>query len=174
MIQRGKTRLKTTAPIATPVPICLRTTNTIVRTIAAAIPRNDVPDLLGDPGPGPPLVHQRTWRVRGGDVLEPVGLSQQRQRRDDGRRPGKWTTALGTGALLSKASFDLQTGDQNVGLGPLTADRYYGMGVVYTNGRIFTNPQFDGYTGVLGYLPAKKPTVAVASTFAPKGDITVS
>jgi D-alanyl-D-alanine carboxypeptidase len=87
---------------------------------------------------------------------------------------GKWTTALGTGALLSKSSFDLQTGDQNVGLGPLTADRYYGMGVIYTNGWIFTNPQFDGYTGVLGYLPAKKATVAVASTFAPKGDITVS
>ena len=87
---------------------------------------------------------------------------------------GKWTTALGTGALLSKGSFDLQTGDQNVGLGPLTADRYYGMGVAYTNGWIFTNPQFDGYTGVLGYLPAKKATVAVASTFGPKGDITVS
>jgi hypothetical protein len=87
---------------------------------------------------------------------------------------GRWTTALGTGALLSKASFDVQTGDQNVGLGPLTADRYYGMGVVYANGWIFTNPQFDGSTVVLGYLPAKKATVAVASTFAPKSDITVS
>ena len=87
---------------------------------------------------------------------------------------GKWTTALGTGALLSKKSFDLQTGRQNVGLGPLTANRYYGMGVVHVNGWIFTNPQFDGYTGVLGYLPAKKATVAVASTFGPKGDITVS
>jgi D-alanyl-D-alanine carboxypeptidase len=87
---------------------------------------------------------------------------------------GRWTTALGTGALLSKGSFDLQTGDQNVGLGPLTADHYYGMGVIFTKGWIYTNPQFDGYTGVIGYLPAKKATVAVASTFGPKGDISVS
>ena len=87
---------------------------------------------------------------------------------------GKWTTALGTGKLLSKESFDLQTGDQNVGLGPLTADRHYGMGVVIVNGWTLTNPQFDGYTGVIAHLPAKKATVVVASTFGPKGDISVS
>ena len=87
---------------------------------------------------------------------------------------GKWTTALGTGKLLSKESFDLQTGDQNVGLGPLTADKHYGMGVVIVNGWTLTNPQFDGYTGVIAHLPAKKATVVVASTFGPKGDISVS
>jgi D-alanyl-D-alanine carboxypeptidase len=86
---------------------------------------------------------------------------------------GKWTKALGTGSLLSKRSHDLQVGDQNVGLGPLTASTYYGMGVVLTKGWLFTNPQVDGYTGVIGYLPAKKATVVVASTFSPKGDISV-
>jgi len=87
---------------------------------------------------------------------------------------GKWTHALGTGKLLSKKSFGLQTGDQNVGLGPLTADKHYGMGVAYVDGWNLTNPQFDGYTGVIGYLPAKKATVVVASTFGSKGDISVS
>ena len=86
---------------------------------------------------------------------------------------GKWTRALGKGTLLSKRSYDLQVGDQNVGLGPLTADFHYGVGVAYAKGWIFTNPQFDGYTGVIGYLPAKKTAVVVASTFAPKGDISV-
>lgn len=86
---------------------------------------------------------------------------------------GKWTQALGKGTLLSKRSYVLQVGDQNVGLGPLTADFHYGVGVAYAKGWIFTNPQFDGYTGVIGYLPAKKTAVVVASTFAPKGDISV-
>jgi D-alanyl-D-alanine carboxypeptidase len=86
---------------------------------------------------------------------------------------GKWAQALGTGSLLSQQSHDLQIGDQNVGLGPLVADRYYGIGVVYGNGWIYTNPQFNGYTAVVAYLPAKKVAVVIASTFAPKGDITV-
>ena len=86
---------------------------------------------------------------------------------------GRWTRALGTGALLTKRSYDLQVGDQNVGLGPLTADEYYGVGVIVDHGWILTNPQFDGYTGVIAYLPSKKATVVVASTFGPKGDISV-
>jgi hypothetical protein len=42
---------------------------------------------------------------------------------------GKWARALGEGTLLWKRSHDLQVGDQNVGLGPLTADTYDGLGV---------------------------------------------
>jgi D-alanyl-D-alanine carboxypeptidase len=86
---------------------------------------------------------------------------------------GKWTRALGTGSLLSKRSHDLQVGDQNVGLGPLTEQAHYGVGVIISHGWIYSNPQFNGYTGVIGYLPAKKATVVIASTFTPKGDITV-
>lgn len=84
---------------------------------------------------------------------------------------GKWTQALGTGSLLSKRSYRLQVGDQNVGLGPLTKLTHYGVGVIISHDWIYTNPQFNGYTGVIGYLPAKKATVVVASTFTPKGDI---
>jgi D-alanyl-D-alanine carboxypeptidase len=86
---------------------------------------------------------------------------------------GKWTRALGTGSLLWKRSYHLQVGDQNVGLGPLTELTHYGVGVIISHDWIYTNPQCDGYTGVIGYLPAKKATVVVAGTFTPKGDISV-
>ena len=84
---------------------------------------------------------------------------------------GRFARALGTGSLLTEASHELQVGDGNVGLGPLTAKRYYGMGVAVTNGWIFSNPQIDGYTGVVSYLPQKKAAVVVFATFAPGGDI---
>jgi CubicO group peptidase (beta-lactamase class C family) len=42
---------------------------------------------------------------------------------------GRWTRALGTGALLTPASREQQVGMQAVGLGPLTPEGYYGMGL---------------------------------------------
>lgn len=86
---------------------------------------------------------------------------------------GKWSRALGTGSLLSKRSHQLQVGDQNVGLGPLTEKFHYAMGAVVANDWIFTNPQVDGYTGVVAYLPAKKASITVSAAFGPTGDISV-
>ena len=77
---------------------------------------------------------------------------------------GKWAKALGTGSLLTPHSHALQVGPQNVGLGPLTAKVYYGMGLGVTNGWIATNPQLLGYNGVVSYLPSKRIAVVVFTT----------
>jgi D-alanyl-D-alanine carboxypeptidase len=82
---------------------------------------------------------------------------------------GKWAQAFGTGSLLSRQSHALQVGPQNVGLGPLTADNYYGMGLGVGNGWIAANPQLLGYNGVVSYLPAKRAAVVVFATQGPGG-----
>ena len=78
-----------------------------------------------------------------------------------------WSRALGTGQVLTKRSHRLQTGDQNVGLGPLTEKTHYGMGAVITNDWIFTNPQVDGYNSVVAYLPERQVAVTVAQQYIP-------
>jgi CubicO group peptidase (beta-lactamase class C family) len=80
---------------------------------------------------------------------------------------GKWAAALGTGSLLSGPSRGLQLGPGNVGLGPLTAARYYGMGAVVAKHWVVTDPQVDGYTGTVNYFPPKKIAVVVFSTVGP-------
>ncbi len=69
--------------------------------------------------------------------------------------------ALGTGKLLSKASHEKQLARPAVQPDP---DRYYALGVPVVNGWVFTNPNLEGYTGALGYLPSKKLTVIVYTT----------
>ena len=76
---------------------------------------------------------------------------------------GKWARAMGTGSLLSPASHALQVGPENVGLGPLKPDFYYGMGVIVSKGWVATNPQLVGYTGTVSYFPAKKIAVVMFS-----------
>lgn len=87
---------------------------------------------------------------------------------------GSWARALGTGSLLSPRSHALQVGPENVGLGPLTAKRYYGMGLGVTNGWIATNPQLLGYNGVVSYLPSKRIAVVVFTTQGLRGNPTVA
>jgi D-alanyl-D-alanine carboxypeptidase len=87
---------------------------------------------------------------------------------------GRWATALGTGSVVSPEFHDLQFGTQNVGLGPLTADRYYAMGSIVSNGWIYNNPQLLGYNGVVSYLPSKQTAVVVFTTMGPKADPTVA
>ena len=87
---------------------------------------------------------------------------------------GRWARALGTGSLLSRRSHELQIGPQNVGLGPLTADLYYGMGLGVNNGWVAANPQLDGYNGVVSYLPAKGVAVVVFTTQGPRGKPSVA
>ena len=87
---------------------------------------------------------------------------------------GRWVEALGTGSLLSRRSHALQVGPQNVGLGPLTTNQYYGMGLIVGNGWIGANPQLLGYNGVISYLPAKRAAVVVSATQGPGGKPTTA
>jgi D-alanyl-D-alanine carboxypeptidase len=84
---------------------------------------------------------------------------------------GRFARALGEGSLLTERSHELQVGDANVGLGSLTEERTYGMGVGISHGWIVANPQVNGYTGVVSYLPQRKAAVVVFASFAPGGDI---
>ena len=100
---------------------------------------------------------------RGDDLLEPV-LDWVCRRYD--LRPighGEVGEAMGTGSLLSPASHALQVGPENVGLGPLKPDFYYGMGVIVSKGWVATNPQLVGYTGTVSYFPARKIAVVMFS-----------
>jgi D-alanyl-D-alanine carboxypeptidase len=80
---------------------------------------------------------------------------------------GTWATALGTGSLLSRRSHELQTGPQNVGLGPLTDAFHYGMGTIVSNDWVYNNPNVFGYKGVVGYLPSERAAVVVFVTGGP-------
>ncbi|MEQ9690363.1 MAG: serine hydrolase domain-containing protein [Bauldia litoralis] len=71
---------------------------------------------------------------------------------------GKWGPAFGTGQLLDPASFQalIKRPDAAPEEGP-----YFAVGFVVANGWYFQNPNINGYTGVMGYLPAKDLTLAV-------------
>ena len=84
---------------------------------------------------------------------------------------GRFSQAWGRGTLLSKKSHNLQVGPGNVGLGPLTPTRYYGMGAGHLNGWTVTNPQAGGYTGVISYYPPKDAVIVAFATFRPGGEI---
>jgi CubicO group peptidase (beta-lactamase class C family) len=91
------------------------------------------------------------------------------------------TTAIkvGTGALISKSSYEAMTGPHLLGFGKkqdncapscfTQVDGYnYGLGVVRSGSWLLQNPLLDGYSATEAYLPSKKIAIAVATTFAPE------
>jgi CubicO group peptidase (beta-lactamase class C family) len=91
------------------------------------------------------------------------------------------TTAVkvGTGALISKSSYDAMTGPHLLGFGKkqdncapscfTQVNGYnYGIGVVRSGSWLLQNPLLDGYGAVEAYLPPRKIAVAVAVTFTPE------
>jgi D-alanyl-D-alanine carboxypeptidase len=78
-----------------------------------------------------------------------------------------WAEAVATGTLLSPASHALQIGMQSVGLGPLTAERYYGLGIAIVDDWVFSNPHVPGYGGLMTYFPPEKITLIVMTTPGP-------
>jgi CubicO group peptidase (beta-lactamase class C family) len=83
---------------------------------------------------------------------------------------------IGGGVLLSKASYQAQTGPNLLGFGsalagcscaPQVNGYNYGLGIVRSGSWLLQNPLFGGYAATEAYLPSKKIAVAVAVTFAP-------
>jgi CubicO group peptidase (beta-lactamase class C family) len=84
---------------------------------------------------------------------------------------------VGTGALLSRASFAAQVQPNLVGFGhadpkcapckQMTADANYGLGVVNLGPWVGQIKSFAGSGATVGYLPARKLTIAVVTTYAP-------
>src|SRR5438093_6540232 len=91
------------------------------------------------------------------------------------------TTAVkvGTGALISKSSYEGMTGPHLLGFGKkqdncapscfTQINAYnYGLGIVRSGSWLLQNPLLGGYGAVEAYLPSKKIAIAVAVTFAPE------
>jgi len=84
---------------------------------------------------------------------------------------------VGTGALLSRASFAAQVRPNLVGFGHadpkcapckrMTADANYGLGVVNLGPWVGQIKSFAGSGATVGYLPSRKLTIAVVTTYAP-------
>ncbi len=84
---------------------------------------------------------------------------------------------VGTGALLSRSSFAAQVGPNLVGFGHKDSrcsacrrndsDFNYGLGVANLGPWIAQIKSFAGCGATVGYLPARKLTIAVVTTYAP-------
>jgi CubicO group peptidase (beta-lactamase class C family) len=91
------------------------------------------------------------------------------------------TTAvkLGTGALLSKSSYEAMTGPHLLGFGKkqdncdacfTQVNVYnYGLGIVRSGSWLLQNPMLGGYSATEAYLPSKKIAIAVFATYTPEG-----
>src|SRR6266567_3106238 len=91
------------------------------------------------------------------------------------------TTAVkvGSGALLSKSSYEAMTGPHLLGFGkkqdncapscgPQTNVYNYGLGVVRSGSWLLQNPLLGGTAAIEAYLPSKKIAIAIAVTFGPE------
>lgn len=84
---------------------------------------------------------------------------------------------IGSGALLSKSSYQAQTGPNLLGFGHAqsgcacakqTNSYNFGLGIVRTGSWLVETPSFGGYAAAEAYLPSEKIAIAVAITFAPQ------
>jgi CubicO group peptidase (beta-lactamase class C family) len=84
---------------------------------------------------------------------------------------------IGSGALLSKSSYQAQTGPNLLGFGHTqsgcacvqqTTSYNFGLGIVRTGSWLVETPSFGGYAAAEAYLPSEKIAIAVAITFAPQ------
>ncbi len=84
---------------------------------------------------------------------------------------------IGSGALLSRSSYQAQTGPNLLGFGhdqagcacvQQTNQYNFGLGIVRTGSWLVETPSYGGYAAAEAYLPAEKIAIAVAITFAPQ------
>ncbi|MGB6578453.1 MAG: serine hydrolase domain-containing protein [Streptosporangiaceae bacterium] len=89
----------------------------------------------------------------------------------------KTAEGIGSGALLSKSSYQAQTGPNLLGFGHAqsgcacvkqTNSYNFGLGIVRTGSWLVETPSFGGYAATEAYLPSEKIAIAVANTFAPQ------
>jgi D-alanyl-D-alanine carboxypeptidase len=76
----------------------------------------------------------------------------------------KSAKALGTGALISKAAARERIAPTSAGLPGFSQSLYYGLGVVISNTWEIQNPELNGYTAIMAYLPSGRISVALVVT----------
>jgi CubicO group peptidase (beta-lactamase class C family) len=72
--------------------------------------------------------------------------------------------AIGTGALLSRSAYRMQTAH----ISRLKPGVYYGMGLFLDHGWIIQNPSLNGFNAVFAYLPSRHITIAITTTLGPR------
>lgn len=75
--------------------------------------------------------------------------------------------AVATGRLLSPEAFAQFLAPRTASFKSMSTERYYGLGVLVSNGWVMQNPSFFGYSGLMAYLPAKRISIAVTTTLGP-------
>jgi CubicO group peptidase (beta-lactamase class C family) len=90
--------------------------------------------------------------------------------------------AIGSGKLLSRQSYQIQTGPDLAGFGHtqpgcsacahLTSERSFGLGVVLLGKWITGNKFYAGSGADVGYLPSRKIAIAVITTYLPDAPTT--
>jgi CubicO group peptidase (beta-lactamase class C family) len=126
---------------------------------------------LGIPAPNPFYEESTFWNAAWGT---PDGAAETTNIYDMA------TTAVdvGTGKLLSKASYHAMVDPNLLGFGQKQANCVpscftqvvgynYGLGVVRSGSWILQNPLLGGYSATEAYLPSQKISIAVATTFKP-------
>jgi D-alanyl-D-alanine carboxypeptidase len=76
----------------------------------------------------------------------------------------KAAKALGTGKLISRRASDERFAPTTAEFPGFSRDLYYGLGVVVTNSWRIQNPELNGYTAIMGYLPSRSISVALTVT----------
>jgi CubicO group peptidase (beta-lactamase class C family) len=76
----------------------------------------------------------------------------------------KSAKALGTGALISKAAARERIAPTTATYPGFTPDLYYGLGVVILNTWQLQNPELNGYTAIMAYLPSRRISIALVVT----------
>lgn len=76
----------------------------------------------------------------------------------------KSARAIGTGALISPKASHEQFAPITAGFPGFSEDLYDGLGILVANTWQFQNPQLNGYTGIMAYLPSRRFSVALTVT----------
>jgi D-alanyl-D-alanine carboxypeptidase len=75
--------------------------------------------------------------------------------------------AIGSGRLFSRSAMNQLTTPLSRGLPGEPTPIDYGLGIDLANGWMFQNPQFNGYIGLLAYLPPRRMAIVVENTNGP-------
>ncbi len=81
---------------------------------------------------------------------------------------------IGSGSLLSSASYQRQIAPKSRITTANGAVVYYGLGIFTANSWVLQNPLFSGYQAIMAYLPSQQIAIAVSTTVGPKGSADVN
>ena len=76
----------------------------------------------------------------------------------------KSAKALGSGALISKAAARERLAPTTATLPPFSDTIYYGLGVIVDDQWLVQNPEMQGYTAIMAYLPSRRISLALTAT----------